>query len=303
MRNEGSRHSSAYVLFALGVSLLLAATAEAQQWATSGSNIYNTNTGNVGIGTIAPLGKLQVSATNPYLYLTSPAPASAAVFSCSAGDNSSAVSGMAVYTKYSLLGSDTTSNWLLGLFGSRSFTIRDVGANATRITIDLNGNVGIGTSTPTAKFEVAGSIKATTVIGAVYQDLAEWVPAGNDIPAGTVVVVDRTRENGVVPSSGPYDTAVAGVVSASPGILLGEESPSKAKVATTGRVKMLVDATKHPIRVGDLLVTGEKRGKAMSSQPVIVNGVKMHRPGTIVGKALEPLASGEGEILVLLSLQ
>jgi hypothetical protein len=28
-----------------------------------------------------------------------------------------------------------------------------------------------------------------------------------------------------------------------------------------------------------------------------------HQPGTIIGKALEPLASGKGEILVLLSLQ
>jgi hypothetical protein len=29
----------------------------------------------------------------------------------------------------------------------------------------------------------------------------------------------------------------------------------------------------------------------------------MHRPGTLIGKALEPLSEGEGEILVLLSLQ
>jgi hypothetical protein len=36
---------------------------------------------------------------------------------------------------------------------------------------------------------------------------------------------------------------------------------------------------------------------------VEVAGVKMHRPGTVIGKALEPLERGEGEILVLLSLQ
>jgi hypothetical protein len=29
----------------------------------------------------------------------------------------------------------------------------------------------------------------------------------------------------------------------------------------------------------------------------------MHRPGTLVGKALEPLTEGQGEILVLLTLQ
>ena len=41
----------------------------------------------------------------------------------------------------------------------------------------------------------------------------------------------------------------------------------------------------------------------MRSEPVDVAGVKMHRPGTLIGKALEPLEKGVGEILVLLSLQ
>ena len=63
------------------------------------------------------------------------------------------------------------------------------------------------------------------------------------------------------------------------------------------------DASKRAIKVGDLLVTGEKPGTAMSSEAVELGGIAMHRPGTILGKALEPLASGEGEILVLLSLQ
>jgi hypothetical protein len=41
----------------------------------------------------------------------------------------------------------------------------------------------------------------------------------------------------------------------------------------------------------------------MKSLPIEVGGVRMHRPGTLIGKALEPLAGGTGEILVLLSLQ
>ena len=47
----------------------------------------------------------------------------------------------------------------------------------------------------------------------------------------------------------------------------------------------------------------DKAGVAMKSVPVDVAGIKLHRPGTVVGKALEPLEKGEGEILVLLSLQ
>lgn len=41
----------------------------------------------------------------------------------------------------------------------------------------------------------------------------------------------------------------------------------------------------------------------MKSDPVDVSGIPMHRPRTLIGKALEPLDKGEGEILVLLGLQ
>jgi hypothetical protein len=96
---------------------------------------------------------------------------------------------------------------------------------------------------------------------------------------------------------------VAGVVSARPGVALGEAGKDKLLVATTGRVLIKVDAGVSPIHVGDLLVTSDKPGLAMKSVPVDVAGIKMHRPGTLIGKALEPLEKGTGEILVLLSLQ
>ena len=180
---------------------------------------------------------------------------------------------------------------------ANKFFIYDADSNApvadrVRLSIDTSGNV-----------QVKGSLTATSVIGATYQDMAEWVPAGEVMASGTVVVVDGDARNTVVPSDHPYDTRVAGVVSAMPGVLLGVEGPSKAKIATTGRVKVRVDATKHSIAAGDLLVTSTKPGMAMRSEPVDVGGVKMHRPGTLIGKALEPLDRGKGEILVLLSLQ
>jgi hypothetical protein len=172
-----------------------------------------------------------------------------------------------------------------------------------RLRILGTGNIGIGTTTPAYALDVVGSIHASNVIGASYQDVAEWVPASAQMSAGTVVVLSKEKTNEVMPSSTAYDDTVAGVVSAKPGIVLGEGSPDKAQVATTGRVKVKVDATKEPIKIGDILVTSDKPGMAMKSIPVNVSGVSMHRPGTIVGKALEPLESGEGEILVLLSLQ
>ena len=150
---------------------------------------------------------------------------------------------------------------------------------------------------------VNGKLTANQVINAVFQDIAEWVPATAPMPAGTVVVLNTNGVNEVMPSSRAYDTSVAGVVSAQPGMVLGVAGESKAQIATYGRVKVRVDATKAPIRTGDLLVTSDEPGTAMRSEPFEVAGRTMHQPGTILGKALEPLASGHGEILVLLSLQ
>lgn len=201
--------------------------------------------------------------------------------------------------------------FLNGAGGAGAFRVvtNNSGSIAERLRVSPGGNVGIGEPNPTNRLHVAGNIFATgsitgaSVIGATYQDVAEWVPISSPLAPGTVVVLNRERRNEVMPSSAAYDMTVAGIVSAQPGIILGEASSSKAMIATTGRVKARVDASRAPIRIGDLLVTSDRPGMAMRSEPIDVGGVKIHRPGTLIGKALEPLEGGEGEILVLLSLQ
>jgi hypothetical protein len=179
--------------------------------------------------------------------------------------------------------------------GTGTFKIRDNSGSGTDVMTISGPSIR-----PAITF--TGDVTGTT-IQATYQDLAEWVPAAEAMPAGTVVIVSADGDNTVTPSTHAYDTSVAGVVSPNPGLLLGVASESKAKIATTGRVRVRVDATKSPIRKGDLLVTSDRPGMAMKSEPLDLGGVKLHRPGTLIGKALEPLASGEAEILVLLSLQ
>jgi hypothetical protein len=210
-----------------------------------------------------------------------------------------------------IVGTGGVLKWIFGMpAGTNGFQVYDLAANLTRFFVDpTSGNIGIGNTAPASKLDVTGDLKVsgnaviTGNIAAKYQDIAEWVSSRQQMAAGTVVILDATRINAVAPSYRAYDTHVAGVVSSQPGVVLGEGGAGKVLIATTGRVKVRVDASSHPVKIGDLLVTSGRPGVAMKSQPFRTGGLLIHRPGTIIGKALEPLADGEGEILVLLSMQ
>lgn len=279
----------------LSVALTIFATAGAAsaQWTTNGNNINNTNSGNVGVGTTTPGGKLDLNGPDA-------APTSGAT------TNGTLLLGATPTTNLVLTGGVSTTGGIYSWFQSRnrqSASFYDIALNP------LGGNVGIGTAPGSYKLDVngntniTGNVTVTGNIAARYQDIAEWVPTSQKLTPGTVVVLDAEHGSDVVASSQAYDTKVAGVVSTKPGLALGESGENRVLVATTGRVRVKVDATHAPIRVGDLLVTSTSTGYAMKSEPIVINGRSFHSPGTLIGKALEPLEKGTGEIMVLLSLQ
>ncbi len=78
---------------------------------------------------------------------------------------------------------------------------------------------------------------------------------------------------------------------------------AEAKSVTRQVVKVKADASHAPIKRGDLLTTSSTKGHAMKALPVEFGGVEIHRPGTMIGKAMEPLDSGTGLIEVFVTLQ
>lgn len=77
----------------------------------------------------------------------------------------------------------------------------------------------------------------------------------------------------------------------------------EAESVTRQVVRVKADASYAPIEIGDLLTTSPTHGHAMKAQPVQISGIELYRPGTLIGKAMEPLESGTGMIEVFVTLQ
>jgi len=172
------------------------------------------------------------------------------------------------------------------------------------MTIKGNGNVGIGTTTPQAKLDVAGTIRSQVLTITGGADIAEpFKLSSGDIPKGAVVVIDEQNPGHLKLSTASYDTRVAGVVSGAngikPGISLHQEGVVEGgeNVALSGRVYVQADAATGAIKPGDLLTTSETPGHAMK----VLDHTKAQ--GAILGKAMSSLKEGKGTVLMLVTLQ
>jgi len=166
-------------------------------------------------------------------------------------------------------------------------------AKGTRSAGRFEGNV-----------EVTGDLFLTGADVAEQFDVADSADTAHvaAVEPGTVVVLD---DNGALaPCTQAYDTRVAGVVSGAgdrvPALVLdrmaGADASRRRPVAVVGKVWCQANASGEPIRVGDLLTTSGTRGHAMRAVD------RDSAFGAVLGKALTPLTSGLGPVLVLVGL-
>ena len=192
-----------------------------------------------------------------------------------------------------------------GLYVFRSFSSFGTTASPADYAMVITdaGNVGIGTTIPTAKLEISGTVKTNILQITGGSDLAENFEFGEAVKPGMVVAIDPRRTGKLILARGAYNRTVAGIISGANDLAAGmilpdlKDTKNSMPVALSGRVWVYADAARNPIKPGDLLTTSATPGFAMK----VVNYKKAQ--GAIIGKALTELKSGTGLVLVLVSLQ
>jgi hypothetical protein len=244
----------------------------------------------VGIGTTSPQTKLHLTGQQPAFRIDS--------------DSSP-------FTDARLQFKTNYGNWSvgasLGNVNGYFQIVKGIDTTDTKLTIDNNGNVGIGTTSPNEKLSVSGNFSVTGLAdfrsnirlasGAHFYgggaDIAEKIETTGQAEAGDVVMLDAEHPGKIVKSSLKQTKLVAGVVSTNPGIILGTNTTG-TDLAVAGRVPAKVNDENGAIAVGDLLVTSSTAGEAMRCTE--------NCQGAILGKAMEPLAKGHGVIDVLVTI-
>jgi len=276
-----------------------------------------TEAGNVGIGTTNPVTMLDVGGVTFVGHNGNTSAPSLGTIGGS-GDKILLWGGSASAYPYSL-GINTNNMWASVPSGAY-FSWYESGSEVMRV--NSSGNVGIGTTSPNAKLEVAGSIKLTngsgasvtfadgtaqttawtgTVCGGDYAESVDVAGERSKYGPGDVLVITSEEGSDVAKSSDAYSTAVVGIYSTKPGTVgrrqNAPKSESEVPMAMIGIVPTKVSAENGPIHRGDLLVTSSKPGYAMKGTD------RSRMLGAVIGKAMGRLDSGSGAIEVAVTLQ
>jgi cytoskeletal protein CcmA (bactofilin family) len=148
---------------------------------------------------------------------------------------------------------------------------------------------------PNLWLDAAGTVFIKSGFQSRGLDVAERFKVLGHGEIGSVMVMDE-QEKAIKLCERAYDPCVVGIISGEPAFILGLETEHQP-IALCGRVPCNVDADIAPIKVGDLLTTSPTKGYAQKALEI------EKATGTIIGKALESLSQGKGQITGLVILQ
>jgi len=166
--------------------------------------------------------------------------------------------------------------------GAMMQVVQNIGESVLE-TGDVVAFAGIGTPLEAGEqpvIQVAGAEKAnsTAVAGVVFSRFNLAAVTENPDPANPSSGQEITPDGPVAP--GEY-------------MLMVVQGPAQVKA----------NALASTIQPGDLLSSASQNGYANKAAEINVNGVNTPVPGTILGKALEPLDTGEALIYIFVTLQ
>jgi hypothetical protein len=281
--------------------------------------IINLHRGNVGIGTSSPSTKLTVETGQPGpLVLVRNTSGGDGIRSESTG-NGHGLSGASV----AHTGTEGASETGIGVHGlsNRGPGVKGETQSGPAVRAEtIQGNLFEGSQIGNLRFVVLpnGAVLADGGFSGPA-DFAEMLPAAgspHDFEPGDVLVIGS--EGKLTLCTTPNAMNLAGVYSTKPGFVgdrriaeqglqnrpeSGSDGETWLPVALLGVVAVKATAEKHTVRPGDMLTTSATPGHAMRATPVHLGGAEFYRTGTIIGKSLEPLASGRGKIKVLVVMR
>jgi hypothetical protein len=271
--------------------------------------------GRVGVGTVSPDGKLQATSSSEAAVIGKHLSNWVGVYGesqTSAGVWGNAVqSGVGVQGTHNptgaigylghgngwgVLGDNNTYN-TRGILGTQTDGVVGIAHSVTQVAGRFENDAPGGTALVA---NGVAKVKTLQILGGA--DLAERFETSQQAEPGTVMAIDPAAPGRMRVSDEAYSRRVAGVVSGAQsltaGVVLGDgEHPGQLPIALTGRVWVKCEASRAPIRPGDLLTTSAVAGHAMAAVDA------RRAAGAVLGKAMTALETGTGMVLVLVSLQ